>query len=514
MTSIYIKYLQRLLTHAFLFIFIGSYNPLVASLPKMDLKDNPFNMGDLPKNGLMPMPTEQEMQEIEKFLSTLSDSEIEELIKYGENITKIAEENNIPLFFDAPPAEVSPDMGPKPSQLPFQDVKRESTDIKSKDKNVSTTPTVTKDDIAYYKKTLEALLSIIQKLRLRVTSVKKFETSFKDLNSDLDSLVYYLHVLQKENIVLHLKDKKYEPLVTTMNTYVVQLHQLNDNLELPSIEVLHNRPLSTATKKQLKNAEKTIASIKKSFDAMLKQDTLITTIESLLKEYEPVALQVKQKNEEKEKAAHEFVKKVPVTNVTKQITTPPPYTQPYQGPRQNPTMPQPIKTAAPQQSAKPNDASTSKPKMVEPIKKQQPAKAKKTTLSDLEKEIIEAFDAIEQRLVPHRPQINDFLTTYATSKTEPSLVTSALNEANFGLKKIKSTVEEWHKKLEKESSSKSEMEKKSKLLRDTYKSATRHNNLKTIHTKTKSVAKTGAEGSVKRFKEMMDSIEKHIIDLI
>lgn len=505
-----LRSLHRLVTYILLCIFIGNPCIVKASLPKGGLG---FDMGNLPKNGLMPMPTEQEMQEIEKFLSTLSDSEIEELIKYGESITKIAEENNVPLFFE-PPANPSTDT-PQKSALPTGfDTKKESSESKTKEKNIQVGPTITKDDIAYYKKALEDLLTIIQTIRQRITSVKKIAFSLNDLNKELDSLVYYLHVLQKDTIIYHLKEKKYELLVTLMTTTATQLNQLNNSFDLPSLEALHQHPLSTTTKKQLKLAEKTITSIKKVLDGILHQDNIITTIEGLLKEYEPLALQIKQKNEEKEKAAHEFTKKVPVTNIAKQVTPPSTFTQPYQGPRPNMPMTPPIKPGSPQQAQKAPEAAGSKPtKMMEPVKKQQPAKTKKTTFAELEKDIIDGFDSIEQRLVPSRAHINDFLTTYPTSKNEPELITAALNDANFGLKKIKSLVDDWYKKLEKDSTSKTDMETKAKGLRDVFKNNIRHNNLKTIHTKTKTVAKTGAEGSVKRFKELMDGIEKRIVEI-
>ena len=506
-----IRSLCRLVTYILLFFCIGNIPKLDASLPKGGLG---FDMNNMPKNGLMPMPTEEEMQEIEKFLSTLSDSEIEELIKYGESITKIAEENNIPLFFEPTPSN-NPDSNQKMPPPPAFDTKKDTSETKSKDKSLQITPTITKDDIAYYKKTLEDLIIIIQTIRQRIASVKKFASSLDDFNTELDSLVYYLHVLQKNTIMSHLKEKKYESLVALMNNTTNTLNQLNNSLDLPSLDALHHYPLSGATKKQLKLAEKTINSIKKTFDEVLHKDGIINSIEGLLKEYEPLALQIKQKNEEKEKAAHEFAKKNPVTNVAKQATPPPAFTSPYQGPRPNTPMTPSIKPGMQQQQSKKTpETNTIKPnKMVEPVKKQQPNKTKKTTFAELEKDIIDAFDTIEQRLAPSRAHVNDFLTTYPSAKNEPSMVTTALNDANFGLKKVKTLVEDWYKKLEKESASTTDMENKAKGLRDVFKNSTKHTNLKTIHAKTKAVAKTAAEGSVKRFKELMDSVEKRIIEI-
>lgn len=504
----YIRRLKALVTYTFLFIFSHQFFFLEANLPQLDTKNNPFAMdlNNLPKNGLMPMPTAEEMKEIEQFLSTLSESEIEELIKYGENITKIAEENNIPLFFEPPPSDNG---GIKPVPTPSSSTK--PTDTKTKDK---TAPVViTKDDITYYKKILEDFLSIIQTIRQRLSTVRNFNTILQPLLPDIELLVYYLHFLQKEHVMLHLKDKKYESLVEIMNKNQQLLNDLNDSLELPSVEALNRHPMSAITKKELKNAEKIVNAIQKRFESMLQQDSLISIIESLLKEYEPVALQIKQKNEEKEKTAHEAVKKIPVTNIAKPIPVAPAYSQPYQGPRPyTPAVP-PIKNAPAAQPQKPLPNNDQKLKVVEPVKKSDPQKNKKTTLAELEREIITLFDSVEQRLVPHRANINNFLTTYETTKAEPEHVTTALNEANFGLKKVKGLVDEWYKKLEKEATSKTDMENKSKGLRETFKNNMRHNNLKTIHAKTKSMAKTNAEGSVKRFKEMMDAIEKRIIDI-
>lgn len=501
--------LRRLAAYILLFICIGSTYTLQASLPK---GGPAFDLSNMPQNGLIPMPTEQEMQEIEKFLSTLSDSEIEELIKYGESITKIAEENNIPLFFEPTTGAPIADNGFKSPSTPAN-TKRESTESKPKEKTV---PAITKDDIAYYKKTLENFLTIIQTIRQRLASVKKFVTTLNDLNKELDTLIYYLHILQKETIVSHLKEKKYEALVNAMNSATTELTQLNHALDIPSADELYQHPVLPSTKKKLKIAERTVAAIKKELEALVRPDTMITPIEELLKEYEPIALQIKQKNEEKEKAAHEFAKKVPVTNVAKQAPAQAPFAAPYQAPRPNMPMTPPIKPINPTSPQKGPDASAgNKPtKMMEPIKKpQQPNKGKKSTFADLEKEIIDAFDGIENRLVPHRAHVNDFLTTYSNTKDEPEMVTAALNDANFGLKRVKSLVDDWHKKLEKDSSSKTDMETKAKGLRDTFKNNLKHNNLKNIHSKVKTVAKGGTEGSVKRFKELMDGIEKRILEI-
>ncbi len=68
--------------------------------------------------GLLPMPTPEEMAEIEKFLSTLSPEELEELSKIGEEIMKEAERSGRPLFDTQPAAtpKIAPSTVPQPEK--------------------------------------------------------------------------------------------------------------------------------------------------------------------------------------------------------------------------------------------------------------------------------------------------------------------------------------------------------------------------------------------------------------
>ncbi len=79
----------------FLRIFVVSVimlcSPLIGMAPQMP---------GAGKGGLLPMPSQAEMEEINKFLSTLSEKELEELAKIGEEIMHTAEQEGIPLFDD------------------------------------------------------------------------------------------------------------------------------------------------------------------------------------------------------------------------------------------------------------------------------------------------------------------------------------------------------------------------------------------------------------------------------
>lgn len=504
----------------FVFIFPDAF-------PKLNLDDSLLsNLPDFSsKNGLMKMPTPEEIDEIERFLATLSDSEIEELVKYGEKVMQIAEENNIPLFDPTPdnaiPASNSPTLKPTPA-----------TDTSSSFKPPLVKETVeekqfNKQDVDFYMRIIEELLSAIQKIRQRISGVKKFKYVMNSYDERLDILTHYLHILKKETIIKHLIEKKYEAFTQLVQQYAKELNTLYTQLHstLPSIEELYAASSSSKSNKtftqQINKSKNIISNIEKSFTTMLEKENIISKIETILKEYEPSALMIKKSYDEKEKAAFESLKKITVTNVPKPTATPSPFMPPFQAPK--PVTPPASKITPPTPpSSKTTASSASKPKIMEPVKKDKDkAKQKKTTLGEIEQTIIQTLDSIEQGITAHSGYINNFLTTYDKSKNEPDIITSALNEANFGLKKVKGYVDEWYKKIEKEATSKIDMEQKAKTLRDLFKNNNRHGNIKNVHRKIKSLQTSNPKdpkmllegSSVKRFKEFMDGIEKRIIDI-
>ncbi len=162
-------------------------------------------------------------------------------------------------------------------------------------------------------------------------------------------------------------------------------------------------------------------------------------------------------------------------------------------------------------SAPTTPPANSQTKKEQPKTKQKP----KATLADIEKGIGDQLSKIESSLASNYTDIKNYLTGYTPQKRQSDAVNNTLTETNFSLKKLKTTVNEWYKHIDKNSENSQEFINKTKKMKDLYTSQ-KHENLKNLHAKTKTLVngRVTLDGSVKRFHELMSDVEKKLTGVI
>lgn len=272
------------------------------------------------------MPTPEELEEINKFLETLSEEELADLAKIGEEIIKEAEKEGKPLFPNTPPVQTqqkTPQVKPpvKTPEKPQEVVKPKQPELSVKDKTM-------------LQAMLSSLADSIAGLRQKAASDEKLFDMLKPHTTNLNDITYYLNVVNYSKYLGCLMEKEFTPLRKELESLTPQLAHLYDQLQVPE---LSTKKLDTHTieknKALFKKAEQTLELFLETLKTAITQKHIITDLERVLKKYEPEALKIKQEREEKEKKALAQAKTLPTTN-TKIIsagTSQKPTTQKYAG---------------------------------------------------------------------------------------------------------------------------------------------------------------------------------------
>lgn len=450
------------------------------------------------KGGMLPMPTEAEMKEIEQFLSTLSEEELEELAKLGEEIMKTAEKEGVPLFDPTPQKKPVPQPTPK-LQAPTPEKPIIST---VKETKVATD----QNAIKIARKLLTDFIKTIDDVRQKAASEEELDDTFSPLDQPLNTLLYYLHVINDDRIINYLVQPEFSTLYNLIKKTFEDLDTLNNKFDIP----MTNSSRVEYDIDELKKAEKYLQRITERFLQAFSQDQLNEELEKIIKKYEPEALKIKRELELKEQQAISNQQKKAGTSIAKQ--SPQHQFAAPQPPMRGPAQPQPP-TSKPQPKAAPLKANqtkpTTEPKKTE-SKKPTPAKPKATT-NDLEKGIHEELTKIENAIAPYEATLHNFLNDYSSSKLETDLIKKPLSDVNFELKKLKKTANKWYEVLEQESSNNNELKTKTKNMNESFNSI-KYRKLKGLHNKTKDLVtnKVPLENEVKSFKESMDAVEKKL----
>lgn len=270
-----------------------------------------------PGGGMLPMPSEQEMQEIQKFLDTLSPEELDELAKIGEEIIQTAEKEGRPLF--APASETKPKpiqpakpINTAPTVKPIEQAKPKARILSSKEKS-------------RIQRILSGLVDAIASIRQKATSDETLIQLLAPLNTKLNDITYYLNVVNYSKHLVHLTDKEFTPLNENLRKLYEQVEEIDSKLDVPELEI-NKKQSSDKIKKQrqkIKDAEKVLNKFVSIIETSTKQKHVLTDLERLVKKYEPEALKIKKEQEEKEKKASTQRTSLPVTNIPQTYRTAP-----------------------------------------------------------------------------------------------------------------------------------------------------------------------------------------------
>ena len=499
------------------------------------------NMG----GGMLPMPTPEELKEIEEFLSKLSPEELDQLAQLGEEIIKKAEEENMPLFFD--PATSAP------IQAPLQAPQPKKNEPKPVSKVEKPAPAVKRGVVDEIRDILESLIKTIESIRQKTSFDQIMEDTFSVLDDSVNKFVYYLHVVNDRKIIPHLKDAEFSSLYKKLSNLSTDLYKLDIQFDVPEFGIM-TKGKEKERKQKIRKSTPVLNSIMRRLNSALEQEQIPADLIKLIEKYEPEALKIKTSIADQEKKALEYTKKVPTITTNKGTQVP--VNSGYSGSNPYPSQSwnQPSGQAAYNPGAQPRpynypqgqgfagaDRASAQQLPAGPIAKgrkslsgnqrgsldsdltrdfegeedddiSSPKKpTSKKLAKDLEEDIKKQVEEVNTTLVPHKNKLDTYFTGYDPKKDEPEDIKTALNEINFSLKKLKSTTQKWHTAVQKEAKTAKELTTKTKDMSTFYTSANTRalRELKDMLSVVEA-NKVKLEGNIKKFKEYVDDLEKKL----
>ena len=502
----------------------------------------------MPGGGAMlPMPSQQEMQEIQKFLDTLSPEELDELAKIGEEIIQTAEKEGRPLFGPAPDDKQKPQPSkPKtvtPTTKPQEQAKPKERVLSSKEK-------------ARIQRILSGLIESIASIRQKATSDEILLQLITPLNTTLNDLTYYLNVVNYSKHLVQLTSKEFTPLNDNLRKLYEQIDEIDSQLNVPEIEMSKKQSSDDLKKNrnEIKQAEKTINKFTSIIETTIKQKHVLMDLERLVKKYEPEALKIKKEQEEKEKKASTQRTSLPATNVSQTYRAPssgqrptqrytggsagrsggynssPNYHRPSSGPTGSTGSARYPGTSGQPQSGSNNSKaipSNAKKDVTSPEQNKKKATEKDETprklteaekTQSLEKEIQKKMELVNHLTGSQNDKLTTLLDQYLSS-ADPIIegaseeYNNAVQTISYNLKKIKKDVTKWVSKIDDQASDHNEFNKHRKRLK-----IYMENSMKEVHAFHKKVKDNPgllAQNSarVEEHKDSITQLVKHVDDI-
>lgn len=256
---------------------------------------------------LMQMPTEEELRQVEELLSTLSPEELEELSKLGEELIRTAEAEGRPLFGPNPaeqaPAPVQP-TAPKPT---------EAKPVPTKPAAPQPESNVPKKQLSQLQKMLSDIVDTLGTIRQKAASEEQLALMLVPINTQLNSLSYYIRTIAYSKHAIRLTDKDFASLKNSLTTLATTLDDLNNQLYVEEIDITLNKK-ANHKKAMLQQAQITLKNFITTITTACSSQNLLVDLEGFMKKYEPEALELRKKQEAQEKEATGQVKKLPTTN--------------------------------------------------------------------------------------------------------------------------------------------------------------------------------------------------------
>ena len=491
----YAVYKNRFLTSLFMFITI-LYMPLQSAL-------GAGGFGG-PGGALLPTPTEEDIAEIERILSTLSPEEIRQLEELGEELMKTAEAEGVPLF--GPPAS-SP--APAPTQKKETKPKAKKVETKKETKAFDVKDNGSTQDI---RKKLFALIEVIDAIRKKISTNPELEDLFETVERDLNNFLYYLYVINDDKIAGKLKDTAVYKLLIEV---AQNLDRLNGLFDVTDIDVTQEKNIKQ-TLHSITFAKDTLKEIITVFKKAFELDRINNQLIAFIKDYEPKALKIKEELEKQEKEAEKYSTSLPVTNVQNRNQrypwSPGRGATPNSKNKQNVTS---VKRGTPTTQA-PSQLQTAKQTpSFGANKKDTNSKPKKpvghSELYKLETEIINKLKKVETIISQNSLSLDNFYLNYLLNKNENRQIASVLGELNFSMKKLKKVIQKWYNNATDNSESNTIFMSKTKRLREFYHSSNTYY-LSKLYESMKKITNGGAnlEGASKKLYDFIADIEKKI----
>lgn len=257
-----------------------------------------------PLEPLIKYPTQQELEEVEKLLSTLSPEELDELTKLGEELIKTAEAEGRPLFGPAPEELAKP--LPAPAPVKPMPVKPTAAEVRES--------SIPKKQLSDLQKMLSDLVDALSTIRQKAASDEKLILILEPIATKLNSIAYYLRTIAYSKQTARLTEKEFTPLKDTITKFSINVEMINDMLIVDDTAASLTKPNNMQKAATLQQAQATLTRFADVITTACSQQHLLEDLEVFMKKYEPEALEVRKKQEAQEKEAISYTKKIPSTN--------------------------------------------------------------------------------------------------------------------------------------------------------------------------------------------------------
>ncbi|MCF7900038.1 hypothetical protein K9K77_00880 [Candidatus Babeliales bacterium] len=464
---------------------------------------SPLSMGP---GGLIPQPTEEEMRYImEEFLPSLSEEELKELEKLGQDIMDTVEKEGIPLW--QPPVQTTPKQSPETPAQPIKEVLKEK-------------PTTKKAAPTAAKKRLTDLITIIDSIRQKASSDQELEDNFAHLDKKINSLLYYLHVLNDDKLVMYLIEAEFASLNSHLQDLRYDLETLDIVFIVPKQEIHQTKKEEALYEDALKKAQDVLKTIIQRFNKAFDNENIIIDIEKLLKKYEPEALKIKKELDAAEKKAEQFIKGLPKTNVggPKSGTS-----GGYPGSGNSPrptgtagtTPPRVTPGSTTSRTQEKPTAAPSKPDTKKAEPKKTPPTTGKVTIASLEADIKYKLDELENYISPFSQTLTTFINTYKSNKTEDATLKPLLQHAHFKAKRLKKDVEAWSALIDKGAKDFKNLQNKKLPITQVWNSKFTQPKLKNLYNQMENLEKNKVplQGELKNLYTHLKKIEEKILEI-
>lgn len=458
--------------------------------------------------GLIPQPTEEEMRYImEEFLPSLSEQELKELEKLGQEIMDTVAKEGIPLWQS--PVQTTPKQSPETPAQPIKEVLKEK-------------PTTKKAAPTAAKKRLTNLIAVIESIRQKTSSDQELEDDFAFLDKKINTLLYYLHVLNDDKLVMYLIEPEFSSLNSHLQDLRYDLEMLDIVFIVPKQEIHQTKKEEALYKNNLKKAKDHLKTIIQRFNKTFDNENIIVDIEKLLKKYEPEALKIKKELEAAEKKAEQFIKSLPKTNTGR-----PGFGNSgggYPGGTPGGNMPSgttgttPARVTPGSTTSRTQEKPTTTPskpdtKKVEP--KKTPPTTGKVTIASLEADIKYKLDELENYISPFSQTLTTFINTYKSNKTEDATLKPLLQHAHFKAKRLKKDVEAWSALIDKEAKDFKNLQNKKLPITQVWNSKFTQPKLKNLYNQMENLEKNKItlQGELKNLYTHIKKIEEKILEI-
>lgn len=415
-----------------------------------------------PLEPLIKYPTQQELEEVEKLLSTLSPEELDELTKLGEELIKTAEAEGRPLFGPAPEEMAKP--APAPAPVKPAPAKPTAAEVRES--------SIPKKQLSDLQNMLSQLVDTLGSIRQKAASDEKLLLILEPITTTLNSLAYYIRTIAYSKHAARLTEKEFTPLKETITKLGVNLEMINDMLIVEDVSSSVSKKSASQKAMVLQQAQATLNRFVDIINNACTQQHLLTDLEVFMKKYEPEALEIRKKQEAQEKDAIGYTKKIPSTTgtVNPQLPSAPAPENPVTRPSQGTTgvkfgqpvatgNPLTVKTAKPMQPGGSGNGSQGDQKSGATKKagddKKDEKKKEKDELQDAPKSIDDQTQDIKSRIISLNNRVragkNQFDTFFTYLYEAPEELPTAdqirmyqpIGEIYYEAFRIKKSLEKW-----------------------------------------------------------------------